>query len=54
MGPDMTYFKDPRTGICFAGQGLFSTSAVMTSVPGSEAVDRVIAEQAQTRQARVP
>lgn len=37
------YFKDPRTGICFAGNEGFSTpSGVMTYVPCKEVPDSML------------
>jgi hypothetical protein len=44
----LVYFKDPRTGICFAGRNLSSNTAVVTTVPCSDAVERTIAEQGQS------
>jgi hypothetical protein len=44
----LVYFKDPRTGLCFAGRNFSNTGAVVTNVPCSPAVDSAIAEQAQT------
>ncbi|HUJ62014.1 MAG TPA: hypothetical protein VLX92_26090 [Kofleriaceae bacterium] len=39
----LVYFKDARTGLCFAGRWFASNGAVLTNVPCSDAVERVIA-----------
>jgi hypothetical protein len=44
----LVYFKDPRTGLCFAGRWFTSNAAQLASVPCSDAVERMIAEQAST------
>jgi hypothetical protein len=50
----LVYFKDPRTELCFAGKYLWSSGAVLTSVPCSQAVEQVISEQIAAQQATVP
>jgi hypothetical protein len=41
----LVYFKDARTGLCFAGRSLSQSSAVITNVPCSDAVESWIAGQ---------
>jgi hypothetical protein len=46
----LVYFKDPRTGLCFAGRLFNYNGAQLANVPCSVEVERVIAEQAQHAQ----
>ena len=41
----LTYFEDPRTGLCFAGRMFSYNAAVMTNVPCTDEVRRMIATQ---------
>ena len=41
----MHYFKDTRTNLCFAGSYLGYASALMTNVPCSPEVEKLIIEQ---------
>ena len=43
---ELTYTKDTRTGLCFAHQGSVNSS-VMSNVPCTDAVERLIKEQAR-------
>jgi hypothetical protein len=44
-GAQLVYFRDSRTGLCFAGRYLNFTQAVLTNVPCTETVQQVIASQ---------
>jgi hypothetical protein len=48
----LVYFKDPNTGLCFAGRNFSSTMAVLTNVPCSPAVESAIAGQARAVEAQ--
>lgn len=39
---DFSYYKDPRTGLCFFGRGLDYRSAVLTNVPCTPEVEKII------------
>jgi hypothetical protein len=41
----LAYFKDPRTGLCFAGKDFGTRSAVLTNVPCSNAVENAISQR---------
>ncbi len=45
-GAQLVYFRDTRTELCFAGRYLVFNDAVLTNVPCTEAVQRLIASQA--------
>jgi hypothetical protein len=45
-GAQLVYFRDTRTELCFAGRYLIFKEAVLTNVPCTEAVQRLIASQA--------
>jgi hypothetical protein len=48
----LVYFKDARTGLCFAGRGFGHPWGVVTNVPCSAEVEKAIAGQGQTASPR--
>jgi hypothetical protein len=43
----MEYFRDSKTGLCFAAKHMYANNAVMTNVPCTPDVERLIQRTAQ-------
>lgn len=43
----ITYMRDERTGLCFAGRGLWTNTAIFTSVPCTPKVLELIEDKGE-------